>query len=133
MPLALVAHFLALDTGSSIVRVYYNGSESFSATLPDIGATADYALTTTCHSGDIIDIAIDAISHTDDSVKLDVVIGPPVGACCFSTGGCLVGTEEDCEGVGGSYLGDGTSCDSDPCSPTPVESATWGRIKSRFR
>jgi hypothetical protein len=133
MPIAVAAHFLALDTGSSIVRVYYNGSELFSETLPDIGATADYAFATICNAGDIVDIAIDAISHTDDSVKLDVVIGPPVGACCFASGACLEGTAADCEAAGGSYMGDGSSCDSDPCGPTPVENSTWSRMKTLFR
>jgi len=55
------------------------------------------------------------------------------GACCFSTGGCMVGTEADCEGAGGSYMGDGIACDPDPCGATPVDYTTWGQIKSRFR
>ena len=38
-----------------------------------------------------------------------------VGACCFYTGDCLMGTEAACIGVGGSYMGDGTTCDADPC------------------
>jgi hypothetical protein len=133
MPVVLVAHFLALDTGSSLVHVYHNASELFSATLPYLGAMADYSLATTCQAGDIIDIAIDAISFTDDSVALDVVVGPPLGACCFPSGACLEGTAADCDRAGGSYMGDGSSCDPDLCGPTPVENTTWSRMKALFR
>lgn len=58
--------------------------------------------------------------------------GSPVGACCFPTGGCLLGEEPDCQAAGGSYLGDGTDCDPNPCGGTPVDAGTWGRIKARF-
>jgi hypothetical protein len=133
MRIALVAHFLALDTGSSIVRVYLNGTEVFSSTLGDIGAAADYALTTTCHAGDIIDIAVDAITYFNDSVQLDVVIAPPIGACCFPSGSCLQGTQEDCEAAGGDYVGDGVPCDPNPCDLIPAGEATWGELKSTYR
>jgi hypothetical protein len=56
-----------------------------------------------------------------------------VGACCFPTGGCLVGQEADCERAGGSYLGDDASCDPNPCESTPVENTTWGEVRSLFR
>jgi hypothetical protein len=56
----------------------------------------------------------------------------PVGACCFPSGSCLVGTEVDCEEADGIYVGDGISCDPDPCLPVPLNESTWGRIKARF-
>lgn len=59
--------------------------------------------------------------------------GPAFGACCFPADDCLLGTEADCQGAGGIYMGDGTWCSPDACGPTPSESVTWGRIKSRFR
>ncbi|MBK8229817.1 MAG: hypothetical protein IPK72_04340 [Candidatus Eisenbacteria bacterium] len=42
---------------------------------------------------------------------------PPVtGACCDVPGAtCLILTEADCLGAGGSYQGDNTVCDPDPC------------------
>lgn len=133
MRVALTADFRALDTGASVVRVYYNGTELFSETLPNIGATAHYSSTTTCHTGDIIDIAVDAISHVDDSVQLDVIIEPPVGACCFPSGGCLVGEQTICEEAGGTYMGDEAPCDPNPCESTPIEATTWGRVKAIYR
>ena len=38
-----------------------------------------------------------------------------VGACCTGTD-CSIGTEEDCLDLGGSYLGDSSSCDDEPCA-----------------
>ena len=56
------------------------------------------------------------------------------GACCLYNGDCVVLTESDCAGVGGSYQGDDSTCDSDPCPPpVPVNRATWGQIKDRYR
>lgn len=57
----------------------------------------------------------------------------PVGACCFASGSCLVGERSDCEAAGGSYMGDGSTCDPDPCEPVPVGRATWGQIKALYR
>jgi hypothetical protein len=57
----------------------------------------------------------------------------PMGACCFPSGDCLQGTADDCEGAGGSYMGDETPCDPNPCEPTLVQSTTWGRIKVGYR
>lgn len=57
----------------------------------------------------------------------------PVGACCVSGGECWLGTQEECEGAGGHYTGDGVFCEPDPCGGVPVESTTWGRMKVLFR
>jgi hypothetical protein len=40
--------------------------------------------------------------------------GDPTGGCCVGTS-CSVGTEADCEAMGGSYLGDNSSCTGNPC------------------
>ncbi len=58
---------------------------------------------------------------------------PPTGACCFADGSCVVLEQQMCEEPGGSYQGDGSTCEPNPCQPTPIESTTWGRIKSSFR
>jgi len=47
-------------------------------------------------------------------------IPPPVGACCVPDGGgghyCYDGmTQSDCTSYGGTWLGEGTGCDPDPC------------------
>jgi len=41
---------------------------------------------------------------------------PQPGACCVPEGmGCSMYLETDCDDVGGTFQGDGTSCDPDPC------------------
>jgi len=57
----------------------------------------------------------------------------PVGACCLPGGDCLLSTWQDCEEAGGSYVGDSVLCEPDPCDGSPVESFTWGRMKTLFR
>ncbi len=54
------------------------------------------------------------------------------GACCL-TAGCTVLLPGQCASAGGIYLGDGTTCEPDPCAATPVAAATWGAIKSAYR
>lgn len=39
----------------------------------------------------------------------------PIGACCSPTGICIETTREICEAGGRLYLGDGTTCDPNPC------------------
>jgi hypothetical protein len=41
----------------------------------------------------------------------------PPGACCDPYNSCTVTTQAECEAQGGTYGGDGTSCDPNPCSP----------------
>ena len=40
--------------------------------------------------------------------------GDPTGACCVGTS-CTIATEADCSTAGGTYNGDGSSCNGDPC------------------
>jgi hypothetical protein len=42
---------------------------------------------------------------------------PVVGACCLTYGDCQVLLEYDCQQAGGSYQGDFTTCEPNPCSP----------------
>ncbi len=70
--------------------------------------------------------------YSVDYIRVELP-GPPTGACCFPSGGCLVGTEADCGASGGNYMGDGTSCDPSPCESTPVKRKTLGEVKSLFR
>lgn len=60
--------------------------------------------------------------------------GERVGACCFGgIGGCEVIGADLCHFGDGVYQGDGTNCDPDPCSATPVELKSWGGIKQTYR
>ncbi|MEZ4648055.1 MAG: hypothetical protein R3E97_04570 [Candidatus Eisenbacteria bacterium] len=43
----------------------------------------------------------------------------PTGACCASDGSCTIETSADCATAGGTYQGDATSCDPNPC-PQPT-------------
>ncbi len=65
---------------------------------------------------------------------LDQGCGAPVpeGACCLPDGSCLVAQAGQCQEQHGTYMGDGTTCEPNPCVPTPVERTTWGKIKRRF-
>jgi hypothetical protein len=57
---------------------------------------------------------------------------PPTGACCFLGGLCVPLTEHACGDQEGTYMGDYTDCEPNPCTVTPVERTTWGRIKATF-
>lgn len=46
-----------------------------------------------------------------------IPVSGPLGACCYSAGGCVVETEADCAGV---WQGAGTSCDPNPCAASVV-------------
>jgi hypothetical protein len=39
------------------------------------------------------------------------------GACCFESGGCILVTEAECAGLCGMWIGEGYSCDPNPCPP----------------
>ena len=58
---------------------------------------------------------------------------PPTGACCLADGSCVALDASQCAAQQGIYMGDGTTCGSNPCQPTPVRFSTWGRIKASYR
>jgi hypothetical protein len=58
---------------------------------------------------------------------------PPTGACCLADGSCVVLMASQCVDQHGTYVGDDTSCEPNPCLPTPVQATTWGRIKAAYR
>jgi hypothetical protein len=55
------------------------------------------------------------------------------GACCFLDGSCIVAERPDCENQDGTYQGDGSTCEPNPCEPTVVQPESWGRVKALFR
>jgi hypothetical protein len=72
-------------------------------------------------------------ADSDMSYNIELLL-PPFGACCLPTGRCVVQTEGECFEDGGTYEGDGMSCDPNPCpQPTRIEERSWGRIKSEYR
>ena len=46
--------------------------------------------------------------------------GASMGACCYGSGLCVLDTEEPCACRGGTYSGDGTTCEPNPCPQPPV-------------
>jgi hypothetical protein len=54
--------------------------------------------------------------QVSDTVRVTVVM--PKGACCMADGSCSAQTADDCAAVGGTYQGDGISCNPNPC-PQP--------------
>ncbi len=70
-------------------------------------------------------IAIGGYSSYMGLMELSVMAGdecteypnctPPTGACCDDDYNCLVMSEVDCVASGGTYLGDDTVCDPNPC------------------
>lgn len=59
-------------------------------------------------------------------------VAPSTGACCTSDG-CEILTEDLCLAQGGEYIGDDTTCDSDPCVPVSIRTKTWGGVKAGHR
>jgi len=58
---------------------------------------------------------------------------PPVtGACCLPSTVCIIVDRSECTAQSGTYLGDGTDCEPNPCVPVAVERSSWGRIKARY-
>lgn len=63
----------------------------------------------------------------------DITCPGATGACCVNYV-CSIMTAAECERAGGTYYGDGSTCDPTPCPPPiPVEEKTWGTIKSNYR
>jgi hypothetical protein len=57
----------------------------------------------------------------------------PQAVCCMEHE-CLVTTREECLALGGMYYPQWESCEPNPCEMySPVEEASWGRIKAIYR
>ncbi len=63
-----------------------------------------------------------------------IVPPPPGGACCIGSECRMVDDAAECNGLGGQYQGDYSSCDPvNPCVPVPSKSTSWGKIKASYR
>jgi len=47
-----------------------------------------------------------------------LAVATPTGACCVGTT-CSIKTQAQCTGASGTYRGDNTNCDGNPCNSTP--------------
>jgi hypothetical protein len=52
------------------------------------------------------------------------------GACCFADGSCAVISRDACGADGGEFLGDGTSCDPNPCIQPATGACCVGEVCS---
>ncbi len=77
---------------------------------------------------DVFGVAFDA------SQELWQGIPPPdSGACCIGEECRIVGSEVECQSLGGQFQGYFTDCDPNPCTGVPARSSSWGQIKESFR
>ena len=58
---------------------------------------------------------------------------PAPEACCFDDASCLDLLRDECLRLGGTPQGAGTDCAHVQCPFVPVNSTTWGQIKSSYR
>jgi spore coat protein A len=56
-------------------------------------------------------------------LRVDFTSATPVGACCIPDGSCQTVTAAQCQQLGGTYQGDGTSCAPNPCPQPPAVGA----------
>lgn len=48
-------------------------------------------------------------------LRIGFIPPSPVGACCLTDGACSLVSSNQCSALGGSYGGDGTTCNPNPC------------------
>lgn len=62
------------------------------------------------------------------TLTYNITCAGPSGACCIGSV-CRITSEQDCPGT---WYGEGSSCDPNPC-PTPAVETSWGQIKADYR
>ena len=67
-----------------------------------------------------------------ESCEMDNPCPVEHGVCCYE-GECHWLLMPGCNLIGGEWHPEWQSCEPNPCSPSPVERASWGSIKSIFR
>ena len=68
-----------------------------------------------------------------DDVSVEVVPPAVDQACCLPDATCTLLTPAECQLLGGTPMGVGTSCDPNPCDPTPAKKSSWGGLKAIYR
>jgi len=62
---------------------------------------------------------VDGYSSGNGAYTINVIPSAPTGACCFGSGACEIDNEANCSAAGGTYYGDGSVCEPNPCPPPP--------------
>jgi hypothetical protein len=66
----------------------------------------------------------------DVSVELQLPTGQ---ACCGSDGTCSMQFPGECQLLGGTPAGAGSTCTPNPCNATPARRSSWGSLKTLYR
>jgi OmpA-OmpF porin, OOP family len=77
--------------------------------------------------------AYPGINYYVDDILVELVNPNVDQACCLPDGSCQTTTPGECQLLGGTPLGAGTSCGDDPCSPTSARKTSWGAVKGTYR
>jgi hypothetical protein len=70
------------------------------------------------------------INYYIDDVSVEAVNANVDQACCLPDGTCTLTTPGECQALGGTPMGAGTTC---PCPPVAAKKSTWGQIKGSYR
>ncbi|MCA9727168.1 MAG: hypothetical protein KC729_05745, partial [Candidatus Eisenbacteria bacterium] len=121
VPLSGTAVTWSFRRTEQLVPVYWFAAYSYNYAVP-------YSLTLRIHptqGGNFADDSVPAVldpiegfgafGFNDAGALPCPVVGEPTGACCFADGTCSVETEADCATAGGSYQGNDTTCEPNPC------------------
>jgi hypothetical protein len=68
-----------------------------------------------CTCGDFTGDAVAGLDDVQGFVELLLGRPPVTGGCCNASAQCRIAMEEECNAAGDDYLGDGTTCEGDPC------------------
>jgi hypothetical protein len=73
------------------------------------------------------------INYYIDDILVEFVNPNADQACCLPDGSCQTTTPAECQLLGGTPLGAGTSCATSPCGPTASQRTSWGKLKGTYR
>ncbi len=122
----------------SIAPVYWFGGYAYAASAPGriplgLDPQQGSAGWVTCQVVPVIFEAecLGALGFNTDGVACHP-IAPGAAACCVGQT-CYLLPEPECTAMGGQWYPAHASCEPNPCVPSPVEGASWGRIKSIYQ
>lgn len=79
-------------------------------------------------NGEIYVLASDNLAPTGTTGVVYRLTAPATGACCTVRDGCQILTQEECDLDGGTYNGDGATCDAANCPPPVPATSQWGLL-----
>jgi len=103
--------FVSASGGPSAVAIWQTDGAWGTITIAGLSPATTYTFQVKARNQDGVETALGPAASLATTA--------PVGACCdVLTGGCTVATQSACVAGGGSYQGDGSSCEPNPC-PSP--------------